>query len=47
MILLNVGGVDPLFGGDCVSEFRIGCVQVDGTSTPTMTKGVVFSDAGE
>ena len=47
VISLSVGGVDPVFGGDCISEFVIGCVQVDDAATPATTKGVAFADAGE
>ena len=48
MISLNIGGVDgvdPVFGGDCVSEFEIGCVQVDDKMIPVTTKCVVIADA--
>ena len=45
MISINVGGIDPVFGGDCISKFGIGCVQVDDTTTLATTKGVVVADA--
>ena len=45
--MLNVGDVDPVFGGDCIFEFGIGCVQVDAAVIPAKTKGVVFAEAGE
>ena len=45
--LLNVGDVDPVFGGDSISEFGIGCVQVDDALTPVTTKGMIFVDARE
>ena len=47
MISLNIRDANRTFGGDCVSEFGIGCVQVADTPIPATTKGVVFADAGE
>ena len=47
LLSLNIGGLDPVFGGDCVSEFDIGCVQVNNAVPPAATKGVVFVEAGE
>jgi hypothetical protein len=34
VIVFNIGGDDPIFGGNCVSELRIACVQVDDMITP-------------
>ena len=41
VISLNIGDANCTFGGDYVSEFGIGCVQVANEATPTMTKGVL------
>ena len=43
VISMNVGDGGQPFTGDCVSEFGIGCVEVEGATI----KGVAFTDAGE
>ena len=47
IISLNIGGGGCIFTGDCVSEFSVGCIQVDGVDIPPTTKGVAFTDAGK
>ena len=47
MISLNTGNANCTFGGDCISEFGIGCVQVADAVTPATTKGVLLADAEE
>ena len=47
IISLNVGETNRVFEEDCVSEFGIGCVQVNDTIRPATTNGVVFADSGK
>jgi hypothetical protein len=34
----NIGDAGHTFGRNCISEFDIGCVQVDDARTPAITK---------